>query len=91
MEVRKSFLLRMDAAQGLIMIDGSWGGDCAGMSSEAEDLRYRFRTGVERVFSHLHDAHGGKTVRVRGNEKVFLHLMFGVLVIAAEQILKLLA
>ena len=43
------------------------------------------------VFSHLHDAHGGKTVRVRGGEKVFLHLMFGVLVIAAEQILKLIA
>lgn len=36
MEVRKSFLLRMDAAQGLIMIDGSWGGDCAGISPKAE-------------------------------------------------------
>lgn len=57
----------------------------------AEDVRYRIRTGVERVFSHLHDAHGGRTVRVRGSAKVFLHLMFGVLVIAAEQILKLLA
>ena len=56
----------------------------------AEDVRYRIRTGVERVFSHLHDSHGGKTVRVRGNKKVFLHLMFGVLVIAAEQIIKLL-
>jgi hypothetical protein len=56
----------------------------------AEDVRYRIRTGVERVFSHLHDSHGGKTVRVRGSKKVFLHLMFGVLVIAAEQIIKLL-
>ena len=57
----------------------------------AEDLRYRIRTNVERVFSHLHDAHGGKNIMVRGNEKVLLHLMFGLLVIAAEQILKLVA
>jgi hypothetical protein len=35
----------------------------------AEDVRYRIRTGVERVFSHLHDSHGGKTIRVRGNKK----------------------
>lgn len=56
-----------------------------------EDVRYRMRESVERVFSHLHDAHGGKSVRVRGNRKVFLHLMFGLLVIAAEQIIKMLA
>ena len=28
----------------------------------------------------LKDSHGGCTVRVRGHEKVFLHLMFGILV-----------
>ena len=55
-----------------------------------EDRRYRLRSAVERLFSHLHDSHGGKTVRVRGHNKVFLHLMFGLLVIAAEQLLKLL-
>lgn len=65
-------------------------GSCAVNIFPAQDVRYRIRTGVERVFSHLHDAHGGKTIRVRGSEKVFLHLMFGVLVIAAEQIIKIL-
>lgn len=51
----------------------------------AEKVRFRNRTGVERVNGHLHDAHGGRTVRVRGYSKVFLHLMLGLLVIAVEQ------
>ena len=39
------------------------------------------------VFDYLdHDSHGGKFVRVRGRAKVLLHLMFGLIVIAAEQI-----
>ena len=33
----------------------------------------------------LHDAHGGRTVRVRGRAKVLLHLILGLLVIAVEQ------
>jgi len=53
----------------------------------AEALRYRNRTGVERVFGMLKDSHGGCTVRVRGNKKVFLHLMFGILVIAAQKLI----
>ena len=36
----------------------------------AEVVRYRIRTGVERVFGMLKDSHGGCTVRVRGHEKV---------------------
>ena len=55
----------------------------------AEAVRYRKRTGVERVFGMLKDSHGGCTVRVRGNRKVFLHLMFGVLVIAAQKLIDL--
>lgn len=55
----------------------------------AEALRYRIRTGVERVFGMLKDSHGGSTVRVRGNKKVFLHLMFGILVIAAQKLIGL--
>ena len=51
----------------------------------AERVRFRNRTAVERVNGHLHDAHGGRTVRVRGYSKVFLHLMLGLLVIAVEQ------
>jgi len=53
----------------------------------AEAVRYRIRTGVERVFGMLKDSHGGCTVRVRGHEKVFLHLMFGILVIAAQKLI----
>ena len=53
---------------------------------DATTRRYFVRSGIERVFSHLHEAHGGKFVRVRGSAKVLLHLMFGLLVIAAEQI-----
>lgn len=53
----------------------------------AEAIRYRNRTGVERVFGMLKDSHGGCMVRVRGNKKVFLHLMFGILVIAAQKLI----
>ena len=56
----------------------------------AERVRFRNRSGVERVNGHLHDAHGGRTVRVRGHAKVLLHLMLGLLVIAVEQSAKML-
>lgn len=52
--------------------------------------RFKNRSAVERVNSHLEDGHGGRSVYVRGHGKVFLHLAFGVLVIAVEQVLKLL-
>ena len=58
--------------------------------SPAEAVRYRERSAVERVNSHLHEEHGGRHVRVRGSTKVAAHLAFGLLVIAAEQLLKLL-
>jgi hypothetical protein len=53
---------------------------------EAE--RYKARSQVERTNSQLKDNHGGRHVRVRGPAKVYTHLMFGILVIAAEQILR---
>ncbi len=55
---------------------------------EAE--RYKARSQAERVNSQLKDNHGGRHIRVRGHDKVYAHLMFGVLVIAAEQLLRLL-
>ena len=55
----------------------------------AEDVRYNERSGAERVNANLKDNHGGRTVRVRGPAKVMCHLMFGVLVIAAAQIIRL--
>jgi len=57
----------------------------------SEAVRYRQRSSAERVNSHLHDNHGGRHVRVRGGVKVAAHLSFGLLVIAAEQLLKLLS
>lgn len=55
-----------------------------------EARRYQARSQAERVNSLLKDNHGGGHVRVRGAPKVYTHLMFGILVIAAEQILRLL-
>jgi len=53
----------------------------------AEAVRYGERSAAERVNSHLKDAHGGRHVRVRGAAKVACHLAFGIVVIAAEQLL----
>jgi transposase len=55
----------------------------------AEDVRYRERTTVERVNARLKDEFGGRWVRVRGHAKVMCHLMFGILALAADQILRL--
>jgi hypothetical protein len=55
-----------------------------------EAQRYKVRSQAERVNSQLKDHYGGRQVRVRGHAKVYAHLMFGVLAIAAEQILRLL-
>ena len=55
----------------------------------AEAVRYRERSTAERVHSHLHDNHGGRHVRVRGAVKVAAHLSFGLLAIAAEQLIRL--
>ncbi len=52
-------------------------------------VRYRQRSSVERVNSALKDSHGGRHVRVRGPAKVMCHMMFGVLVLTVDQILRL--
>lgn len=51
--------------------------------------RYKERTAVERVFGRIKDEFGGRMVRVRGNKKVFAHLMFGVLALTADQLMRL--
>ena len=55
----------------------------------AEAVRYRERGAVERVNGRLKDHFGGRTVGVRGHAKVFCHLMFGVLAITVEQVMRL--
>jgi len=52
----------------------------------AQKSRFRGRTAVERFFSDLKDNRGGDSVRVRGKEKVHLHLMFGLLAILAMKL-----
>ena len=56
----------------------------------AEQDRFRERTMVERVNARLKDEFGGRQIRVRGASKIMAHLMFGVLALTADQILKLL-
>ena len=55
----------------------------------AEAIRYNERTVAERSNARLKDEFGGKTVRVRGATKVMCHLMFGVLVLSADQLMRL--
>jgi hypothetical protein len=57
--------------------------------NNAEDVRYRERTTAERVNARLKDEFGGRTIRVRGHAKVMCHLMFGILALAADQVLRL--
>ena len=53
-----------------------------------QQVRFRERTVVERVFGRLKEEFGGQFVRVRGCAKVMAHLMFGILALTADQILR---
>ena len=55
-----------------------------------EAQRYKERTGAERANGRLKDDFGGRHIRVKGNTKVMSHLMFGVLALTADQLLRLL-
>jgi hypothetical protein len=52
-------------------------------------LRYNERSSVERVNGRLKDEFGGRFLRVKGHKKVMAHLMFGILVLTADQLFKL--
>ena len=54
-----------------------------------EAVRYRERTVAERFNGRLQGEFGAGNVMVRGAEKVRLHLMFGVIALFADQLLKL--
>jgi Transposase DDE domain/Transposase domain (DUF772) len=56
--------------------------------SDPDDAIYNFRTMVERVNARLKDEFGARVLRVRGAIKVKCHLMFGILALAADQILR---
>ena len=54
-----------------------------------EDVRFNERTTAERVNGRLKDEFSGKMIRVRGHAKIMCHLMFGVLALTADQLMKL--
>jgi len=52
------------------------------------DVRYNEKSNVERVNGRLKDEFGGKTLRVRGYAKVITHLMFGIIALTADQLMR---
>ena len=55
----------------------------------AEAVRYNERTVAERSNARLKDEFGGTIIRVKGATKVMSHLMFGVLSLSADQMMRL--
>ena len=53
--------------------------------------RYKERSTAERGNSRLKDEFGFRFVRVRGHSKVHLHLMFGILALFADQLIRIFA
>ena len=56
-----------------------------------ERQRLKERTTVERVYARLKEEFGGRMVRVRGPAKVMASLMFGIIALTADQILRLIS
>ena len=54
-----------------------------------EAVRYNEHTVVERFNSRIKEEFGGDNVMVRGASKVMMHLMFGVLALFADHLIKL--
>lgn len=57
--------------------------------SPHEARRYNERSSVERFNGRLKEEFGGRNVMVRGPAKVMMHLMFGVVALFADQLIKL--
>jgi hypothetical protein len=51
-------------------------------------LRFRERSVAERGNSRLKDEFGCRNLHVRGHAKAYLHIMFGIVVLFADQLLK---
>jgi hypothetical protein len=56
----------------------------------AEDRRYNERSTVERVNGRIKDEFGARRVRVKGHAKVMAHLMFGIVALTVDQLMKFL-
>lgn len=55
----------------------------------ADAVRYRERSVAERSNARLKDEFGGRSIYVKGGDKVMSHLMFGVLALSADQLMRL--
>jgi len=55
---------------------------------DPDDVIYDFRTMAERVNARLKDEFGGRFLRVRGPLKAKCHLMFGIVALAVDQIVR---
>lgn len=53
-----------------------------------EAQRYKERSTAERVNARLKDEFGGLYVRVRGHKKVMAHLMFGIVALTVDQLMR---
>lgn len=54
-----------------------------------EATRYNTRGAAERCNGRFKDEFGGRCVQVRGPEKVMMHLMFGIVALFADQLIKI--
>jgi hypothetical protein len=70
------------------IIDRQTRGSAPMQQAPHEQIRFRERTAVERVYARLKDEFGGRWVRVRGHAKVMAHLMFGILALTVDQLLR---
>lgn len=50
--------------------------------------RYKVRSTAERANARIKDDFGGRYVRVKGSSKVMCHLMFGVIALTGEQLVR---
>jgi hypothetical protein len=55
----------------------------------ADAVRYRERSAAERTNARLKDEFGGRDIMVKGHVKVMCHLMFGLLALSADQLMRL--
>ncbi len=70
------------------IIDHNPRGKTKRLFDPAKAKRFTLRASAERGFSRIKDSFGARFVRVRGHPKVFAHLMFGILALTAEQLLR---
>ncbi len=72
------------------IIDGNPRGGKAIPMAPHEAERYKERSSAERCNSRLKDDFGARDVMVKGPSKVNMHLMFGVITLFADQLIRLL-